>query len=169
METGFVRVLTWRGVPVLAHWSTLAFAVASVTAGRRSVGGTLGVWLLILAHEYGHAWMCRRFRVRVCEIRVLPFAGECVHEATSSMRARVAIAWGGVLAQLVLFVAALVLVGFNPFRIGPTNLLGVFLGPNLGMIVLNLLPIPPLDGYTAWRLAYLVRDRTPRFDRSHET
>jgi hypothetical protein len=73
------------------------------------------------------------------------------------MPIRVLIAWGGVLAQIAAFLVVTVASGFRPFGIASNTFAGAFVIPNLLNVAFNLLPIRPLDGYTAWRLKHLFR------------
>src|SRR4051812_42113371 len=94
---GALRLGRWRGVPVFLHWSTpLGFLIF--------VGFRPASWLaltaLILAHEWGHAVLIRRYGLRVEAIYVRGTGGECTSTGQASPLQRALIAWGGVLGQV---------------------------------------------------------------------
>jgi len=93
-------------------------------------------------------------RCEVFSVRLYPIFGITKFEAPWSKFDHCVIAWGGVIAQAVV---ALPIIGwitlFGYTRFEPINaalaLLGFF---SMGVAVFNLLPIPPLDGVTAWAI-----------------
>jgi len=156
MGDGFFHLFHWRGVPVKGHWAVLALGVLQIALGKSPLR-LVGFAAIILVHELGHALLVKRYGLRVREILIHPFGGECVHDATSSARQNVVIAWGGVLAQLALMLA----VGVPAYLMGGvrepwlSDLVDVLTVSNAFMAAFNLLPIRPLDGYTAWQLKRL--------------
>jgi len=115
-------------------------------------------WLLfaglILMHEWGHAVLGRRAGLHVQSIRLQGNGGECVLAGAPSPLDRAIIAWGGVLGQV-----PGLLLGLGLSRVlgpAPHPLLGeataTLVVINLYMMGFNLLPIPGLDGWQAWRL-----------------
>jgi Zn-dependent protease len=153
LARGYLTLGRIRGVPVRVHWTT--------PLGALLFGGFALVpafWLsflvLVITHELGHALLAWRAGHRVLSIDVTGFGGLCRLVGVPTAWHRSTIAWGGVLAQLVLLglavgVAALTPLGASRWGV---ELLSAFTGTNLMLIVLNLLPIPPLDGAEAWRL-----------------
>lgn len=156
MSEGFLNWFKWRGVPVRAHWLVLALAAFDLALGRPWVR-LVGFALIILVHELGHAVLVKRYGLRVTAIHIHPLGGECIHEAARTQRQNVIIAWGGVLAQAALIAAAFAVMLLWPELHGPyvSELLSVFTVSNAFMIAFNLIPIRPLDGYTAWQLKHL--------------
>jgi Zn-dependent protease len=169
MTGGFLRLFRWRGVPVLVHWSVLVLLAFGLRSGAYRVASLVALGVMVLIHELGHAVLVQHYRLKVREIRIHAFGGECVHEATRSMRQQVVIAWGGVLAQLVLFAAASALQSLHlPLGAELRAMLAVWTSSNLAIAALNLLPFPPLDGHRAWRLKYLLPNRSPKRERRFE-
>lgn len=154
------------GAPVVFHWSVLLMAVLILALKRFSVAGLVGALayvLLIVAHEAGHAWVARRNRLYVHRLLIYPMHGVCQHEAARTSGQDIAVAWGGIGAQALLFVLAM-LIGLLPFPPGPLasvqTAIVVAWGPfNLLLMVLNLLPIAPLDGARAWRVLPWLGER----------
>lgn len=73
---------------------------------------------------------------------------------TRGEQQRASIAWGGVLGQLVVLLTTLLWAksfdpASHPFV---AQLVSAFTTTNVIMMLLNLLPIHPLDGAEAWRL-----------------
>jgi Zn-dependent protease len=127
-----------------------------------------GAWLafvaLVLVHELGHAAMVFRYGLRVTGLEVHGLGGECRWSGEATAWQRAAIAWGGVLAQLVLLVgtcAYLWLMGGVATRFW-SDFVEVFVYTNVGMALFNLVPIPPLDGAKAWAIVPLLKSRSAR-------
>lgn len=102
--------------------------------------------------------MVRRCGAEVLSIDMDALGGSCAWAGEVSPRQRALIAWGGVLAQLVLFVVAQMgdaTAGWSATLEG-TQFLGVLTSMNLFIAAFNLIPLPPLDGWQAWRLIPLV-------------
>ena len=138
---------------VLIHWTALALAVI-VSGFRFEPVAWLAVLVVILIHELGHAAAVLKARANVVAIRMDALGGCCEWIGQVTRAQRLAIVWGGVLAQLLLFGIALVVT----ITLGPPSneflgqFLPILLQWNLILVALNLLPVKPLDGYDAWRL-----------------
>ncbi len=158
LKAGWLRIGRVAGAPIRLHWS-VPLAVVALTHFRFAPGAWLGVVLLILVHELGHAILVARARLPLVAVDVLGFGGLCRYQGYPTPRQRVLIAWGGILAQALLGLGTLAsLLAFGPPR-SPfvADLLDVFLYANLWLILFNLMPIPPLDGVEAWGVVALVR------------
>jgi len=149
--------ITLCGAPVYWRWSLIVMFLAHGFMSRRhpEMWPIISVsWLIIVGvHEYGHAFVARRFGYRVSAITFGAFHGSCVYQAPEYEAHEVAVAWGGVAAQAVLFVVPFVLhTALGRMPPPPVRLLLVELSyVNLFVLVLNLLPIRGFDGHTAWR------------------
>lgn len=133
-----------------------------------SLGGCIALALVaallffssVIAHEFSHALVARRFDVTVREIRLFLFGGvaSCEREPGSA-RAEFCIAIAGPIMSFFLGVAfllgaELLLPGMGPgdpsralARLGPAETLLLWLGAvNLGVGLFNLVPGFPLDG-----------------------
>jgi stage IV sporulation protein FB len=161
-SNGYLTLGHPTGVPVRVHW-TLPLGAVFFSRFTWSPGFWFGFFLLILAHEMGHALLVKACRGTVVEVLIHGIGGECRHLGGLSELQGSIIAWGGVLAQLVLLIGALVYRTFlgasSPFM---AQLLAVWIDTNLTLIAINLLPIAPLDGAAAWRLPKLLHARRKR-------
>ncbi len=165
-ETGFLQIARIRGAPVRLHWS-VALGAVFFTGLHFEPAAWFAFLALVLIHELGHAAVVFSCRLGVAGIDVLAFGGVCRWSGESTPLQRAVIAWGGVLAQLALCAVTWgVVVATGP----PTSRFGaevasVFTETNLWMVMLNLLPIPPLDGGTAWTIFGAWKGRRRGSDR----
>ena len=159
-DRGYLTLGRIRGIPIRIHW-TMPLGALIFGGFRFAPAFWLGFFLLVLAHELGHAYFVRRYRHHVLAIEVTGFGGLCRWSGYATPYERAAIAWGGVVAQgLILIATMAVLLVFGPARsLWAAELAHVFTTTNLWLIALNLLPFPPLDGHEAWPLAKHVFEK----------
>jgi Zn-dependent protease len=165
-ETGYLQIAKLKGASVRIHWSVAA-GLLVFTGLRFAPVAWLGFVLLVFVHELGHAALVLRYRLDVVSLDVHGFGGVCRWRGLSTAWQRAVIAWGGVLAQLVLLVAT---HGFVIALGGPTSafaaeIVSVFTVTNLWLLLINLMPIPPLDGATAWTILGAWREGRGARDR----
>ncbi len=160
------------GGEVRIHWAIL-FTAAYLYWQRMhrpldAVTAILCYFSVILLHEAGHAFVARRLGYKVWSIELHFAHGLCRFDTPHNLKDHAIIAWGGVLAQLLLAAPIMAAVYFFPAKGIP--ILGTaayFLGYYSALlVVINLLPIRPLDGAIAWRLVpYLWADLKHRWSR----
>ena len=164
------RLGRWRGVPITLHWTVL-LALPWFYYQTRSFTATaiacVAFFFLLVVHELGHAAVARWRNVAVERIQLYFIHGLCTHDEPYYEEDDVLIAWGGVAAQLVVLVVAfaanLLLPASTPFAYEvAAPLFGVLIQTNLLMMVINLIPVAPLDGAKAWRVLPLLRERAQR-------
>ena len=152
------EVLRIKGVPVFVHWSVFLIAALILLNvlhhPMTSLLGLAAYMAVLLVHEAGHMIAAQRLHSEVISIQIYPIFGITKFEMPWSRFDHCVIAWGGVIAQAVIaipIVAWVARFGYTSFE--PINavlaLLGFF---SVGVAVFNLLPIPPLDGATAWSI-----------------
>jgi stage IV sporulation protein FB len=161
LESGFARLGSFRGAPIRVHWSAPLGALF-FCGFQFAPGAWAGFLVLILIHEMGHAFLAMRYRLRVQGIDIHGLGGQCRYEGGGTRRQHIVIAWGGVLAQGVVLLLALTVL--RPLSTTPftRELAETLVGTNVWLIALNLLPIPPLDGATAWQIFGARRDGPSR-------
>lgn len=150
---GYVRAGNWWGSPLLLHWSILLGALF-FSGFRFAPAFWAGFFGLVLLHELGHAYFVRRYGQRVLSVEVHGLGGLCTWSGKVSPIRRAVIAWGGVLAQWLVYSGATFFVWIQgvPETSGGREILHVATTTNLWMIALNLIPVRPLDGAEAWPL-----------------
>jgi Zn-dependent protease len=140
------------------HWSVLLIAaVILFSAVRQPLVSLMGLSAyigILLIHESGHLIAAQRRGCQVSGIELYPIYGITRFQTPWSRYDHCMIAWGGVLAQLIVAVPLIlwvVIFGYTPFDSvnAVLAILGFF---NLGIALFNLLPIAPLDGFIAWEL-----------------
>jgi Zn-dependent protease len=153
------------GASIYIHWSVLAliavlaaFSISSPIHAFVAIASYLGV---IVTHELGHAYVARRRGLEVLSIHIGLLHGRCDHEAPDHEWDDVAIAWGGVLAQLLIAIPFLIFGAvFNEAVLEYLGAAVLILGYlNLLIALLNLAPANGLDGEVAWRIIPLLRAR----------
>lgn len=163
--TGAWKIGKVYGAPVYVHWSLL-FLGPIVSGWPLRAGVIVGALLVVFLHELGHALMVRRYRLRVREVALHGLGGHCAWSGDASPVALSWIAAGGVLMQLVVAAIAYALLVFVPALAASSrivaDMLDTFVGWNLVIAGLNLLPIPPLDGVEVWKLPRRLREARRR-------
>lgn len=154
------RLCTVRGVPVYLH-ATLPLGLALASQFKVRPLAWLGLILIVLVHEAGHAVLLRWQRLPVIHVLLHGFGGECETVDWMTPWQRALVAWGGVLAQLALF---LVVVSSHDLGVWSNasawgELYSTLTATNVLVAVFNLLPLGRLDGREAWRLPWLAFQR----------
>lgn len=155
---GAIRIVTVFDIPVFLHWSWLAVAGLAVMYRAGAYGSIiynaleyLGLFAVVLLHEFGHALACRSVGGTVSHILLWPLGG--VAHVRPPQRPG-ALLWSlaaGPLVNLVLGVigmGAVIALGLL-VDLDSSDLAQVllsFTAINAGLFVFNMLPIYPLDG-----------------------
>jgi Zn-dependent protease len=153
---------TLLGKPVSVH-ASLPVTLLLATVARPQGLFALGVVLVLMAHLAGHLVAARLAGLRILRVELDGLGGRCVSSSLASRPRRVLVASGGVLAQLVLMIAAVaadILAGYpQPAAWG--DLLAALTTANALMLVCALLPLPGNDGGELWSF---VADRSPTWE-----
>lgn len=139
--------------PAMIHWT--AFVLALIVGGLSFQPGVwLGVFVIILVHEFGHAIAVWRAGATVTAICMDGTGGNCQWIGSVTRVQKLAIVWGGIIAQLLLWVIAFIasIILSESLKEFSDQFLSTLLRWNLIVVALNLLPIKPLDGHEAWPL-----------------
>jgi Zn-dependent protease len=148
MTPGSIRLGTYAGIPVRAHWSMAIVALwfgVLLSADLGIIGGvvaTAAFFASILAHEFGHALVARRYGVRTQSIDLWALGGMArLDRESPSPRADGLIAVAGPAVSLLIGVAAFAA------GVGLQSTVLVWVGFVNGVLaVFNMLPGAPLDG-----------------------
>ncbi len=154
---GWWNVGKLRGVPIRIHWSAILGALF-FSGFRFAPGFWLGFVVVILVHELGHAAVVKFTGQRVQGVTLHGIGGECSWSGNPTPIQRACIAWGGVWAQLALFVIAWPLTGLMIATMGQmgAELARALTWSSLFIVAFNLIPIGPFDGAEAWKLPGLL-------------
>lgn len=153
IERGNLIVGSWEQAPIEIHWSVPLSAF--VFGGFNwSPAFWLGFLVVVLVHEIGHAVAVRRVGGAVASIQVTGWGGHCEWYGEPTELEDALVAAGGILAQLALLLAVVLLmvaIG-SPQQPNAQEFADALLGGNLRLALINLIPLAPLDGARAWRL-----------------
>jgi len=161
---GCMEIVTLRvfGAHVYIHWSAMVVMGALLASAIRTpllAVITLGSYFGILfVHEAGHALFARRLGYQPFGIYLAFLHGRCLIEAPHNRKHESIIAWGGVVAQLVIAIPLIVLAQTTSISsmpgLGPVI---AFLGYLSALVaVVNLAPSAALDGGKAWALVPIL-------------
>ncbi|MBR1413839.1 MAG: hypothetical protein IJ574_04135 [Bacilli bacterium] len=106
------------------------------------------IFSIIIIHEFGHVFFIKLFNYNIEKIEIFPFGGitRVNKPINSSINKELIIANGGILFQLLLGIV------INVFLYNDTYLYKIFNEYNKYIILFNLIPIIPLDGYKIFNL-----------------
>ncbi|MCB9743346.1 MAG: hypothetical protein H6740_12160 [Alphaproteobacteria bacterium] len=144
------------------HWSLpVSLVLAGLYGGSALVAaGTAG---LLVLHGLGHLALLRRVGGRLGALELHGLGGDAVPAGSLSKKHRSVVAWGGVLAQLLVYGLTRLLTRGELAL--PEPLLLVLTDLNLLLLFLNLIPLFPFDGEEAWRLPSRLQDRYQGYGR----
>lgn len=153
------------GVRIHIHWTLLAACALVLVGSLGSLAHAAGAavalaayFAAMLLHEWGHVVVARKRRCQVFGIELYPLIGLTRFERPRTRFDHCLIAWGGVVFQGAVglpMLAWIKLVGYTPLE-ALNAFMGVFSFLTVVMVLLNLAPIPPLDGAVAWGVVPLL-------------
>lgn len=133
------------------HWSLLLGAALFCALSPRPLL-LVGYAAVLLAHVAGHAFAVLGTRLSVSGVILHALGGELTGSGEATPLRRSVIAASGLLAQLALLLGAL---GAQHYL--PPDLADALVRRNGIVLLLNLIPVRPLDGALAWRLPSRLR------------
>ena len=123
---------------------TYIFLIMSMLAGYfREI---IIVYLILIIHELGHFFIMKYYNIKVNYIYIYPYGGMIDSEILINTNSKKVflISLGGVLIQLFLFFLIFILFKLNIIN---EYYYLIFKKYNLFIIIFNLLPMYPLDGF----------------------
>ena len=157
---GSIRLFRFSGIDVFLHWSWFLVAVYEIQSRARSYSSVtwnvveyLGLFLIVLMHEFGHALACRQVGGRANQIVLWPLGGVAYVDPPPRPGATLWSIAAGPLVNVTLLpiLGALVFLGRSQgwFAGSTADVYGLvrsLFWINVGLLVFNILPIYPLDG-----------------------
>jgi stage IV sporulation protein FB len=161
----FLLLLAWIG--------TAAWVSGGPNAAIVNVAFVVALFACVVAHEFGHALMARRFGIRTPDITLLPIGGmarlERIPEEPSQ---EIWVAIAGPAVNVVIWAVLTVVIGANGSATALVELddagHGFFerlAAVNLFLVVFNLIPAFPMDGGRVLRAALAIRTNRVRATR----
>ncbi len=139
---------------LLLLWIAAAgYAQAGTQAAVMAVLFVLALFACVIAHEFGHALMARRYGIATADITLLPIGGMArLDRMPEQPRREIAVALAGpavnvvIWAVLALFVGPVTQLGDITTIAGPREFLAQLAALNLFLAIFNMLPAFPMDG-----------------------
>lgn len=142
----FFLLLIWIG---FASWQQ-----GGSSAAAQSIVFIISIFACVVAHEFGHALMAKRFGIRTFDITLLPIGGLARLEKMPEEPGReIAVALAGPAVNLVIAASLIVLLGaqidtsvLNQIENPAIDFLARLASVNLFLALFNLVPAFPMDG-----------------------
>ena len=130
-----VKLFNFQGTPVyLSLWFLLLFLIFPMTT-------TIGIFVSVLLHEMGHAWMANRKGYNVYSITIDMLSGAAAIDSNMHDRDSISITAAGPITTLLLSI-----ISFIGYTIYPIDFLYELSIINVFLFIFNILPIYPMDG-----------------------
>jgi Zn-dependent protease len=178
LQHGSLEIFRVAGIAVAVHWTWLIIAylevqdnVSHYKSKEWNVAELAAVFAVVLLHEFGHALACRSVGGRANQIVLWPLGGVATTQPPPRPGAYLWTVAAGPLVNVLLVPVTIALwqaTGGKSFGIGifamPDNekFFLVIMFINLSLLVINLLPIYPMDGgQILYALLWFVIGRAP--------
>ncbi len=177
---GSHKIARIAGIDVKVHWTFLIILgwfffsyyreTSNVESGLYGVGFVLAVFICVLAHEYGHALVARRFGIRTRDITLLPIGGlASLERIPEKPREELLVALAGPAVNILIaiglyaYLAAtgqlvnLVNYADTISSLDPIYFAENIFAVNLILVLFNLIPAFPMDGGRVLRALLAMR------------
>ena len=158
-SSGSFKLFRVRGIQVYLHWSWFLIAAFELSGRKEAylspiwnVLEYLGLFGIVLLHEFGHALACRSVGGQANQIVLWPFGGVAYVNPPQRPGATLWSIAAGPLVNVVLFVVltgggmAMRAVGWPEALADLRSCYRAIWFINLGLLIFNMLPVYPLDG-----------------------
>lgn len=159
MQRGAFPLFRFGGIQVYLHFSWLIVAWFEISLGKNRYGSPgwaaaeyIGLFAIVLLHEFGHAFACRSTGGRADRIVLWPLGGLAFVDPPMRPGAVLWSIAAGPLVNVALFpvllVGALTTSNYRAVAVNPNlhHLISSLGFINLWLLIFNLLPFYPLDG-----------------------
>lgn len=182
MSLRSIKILTIRQIPIYLHWSFLLLlawaAYLTIDAGHGLsffgwyIGMMSSIFVCILLHELGHAFMANRYDIKTKDIILSPLGGLArLEKNPTTAISEFLIAFAGPLVNvIIILIVGSVLWSLGTFKFlfdesvsyietfkiwfqGDFFFLKLLLVANLILVLFNLIPAFPTDGGRIFRAA----------------
>jgi Zn-dependent protease len=157
---GSIRIFRFLGIDVYLHWSWILIAILRIKFLHVHEYGSpvwylieyLGLFSIVLLHEFGHALACRQVGGQANQIVLWPLGGVAYVAPPQRPGAMLWSIAAGPLVNVALFPVFSVfwycsyLLGWPASHPDAYEFLQTVWAINLGLLIFNLLPFFPLDG-----------------------
>ncbi len=156
---GSIHLFRFSGIDVFLHWSWFLVAVYEIQDRGHSYSSItwniveyLGLFLIVMLHEFGHALACRQVGGRANRIILWPLGGVAYVDPPPRPGATLwSIAAGPLVNVALLPILRAAVIFSRPQELPAAipnayDLLTSFFWMNVGLLAFNILPIYPLDG-----------------------
>lgn len=156
---GSIRLFQFAGINVFLHWSWFLVAIYEIQGRNRHYSSMawnaleyVGLFLIVLLHEFGHALACRQVGGEANQILLWPFGGVAYVNPPERPGATLWSITAGPLVNVVLapLLVGLLLIARNQGWAASNHdlyiLVRSILWIDIGLLIFNLLPVYPLDG-----------------------
>jgi len=150
---------------LVAWYAWGAYARGGAPAAAQAVIFLLALFACVLAHEFGHIGMARRYGVRTPDVILLPIGGLArLERMPEQPKQELLIAAAGPAVTLALAIAFFGVLRLEGSRFGAAalepgraGLVQELLWVNVALLLFNLLPIFPMDGGRMLRALLAMR------------
>jgi len=147
----FIGILVYRANGPEAAWDTLAFIVL--------------IFVCVVAHEFGHVLMARRFGAKTRDVTLFPIGGVANMERVPEKPSQeILVSLAGPFVNLVIALGLMLWLGnslteqdFNSIGNSQTSLALRIAAANLILMTFNLLPAFPMDGGRVLRALLAIK------------
>ncbi len=155
-EFRYISLFKFQKVPIYAHWSLciiMLFVVVLSFQYSFIFVSVISILAIMLIHELGHLLLANKLGLKTYRINLYLIHASCERHLSNSEYENHLVAWGGVLAQAVVFVPSLLFFHIFINDLPDYLLISLFFLGHVSLLtaLFNLLPLPYFDGSSCWK------------------
>ncbi|MEH6457631.1 MAG: site-2 protease family protein [Cocleimonas sp.] len=156
-EFKFIKLLKFRNVPIYVHWSlgiVMLFVIVASFQYSFLIISVVSILFVTLIHELGHLLLANKLGLKTVRINMYLTHASCERQLAKTDYANYLVAWGGVLAQAVVFIPCIIIFHLFIDELAGYLLISLFFLGHVSflMALFNLLPFPSFDGGSCWKI-----------------